>query len=172
MTYEPAEDSYLLKRYLEDRDLENYRVLDMGTGSGILAITASKDAEEVVAVDRDQEALEEAERNASEENVDEKITFIQSDLFRNVKGKFDLIVFNPPYLPGEDYQELDGGEEGVEIMERFLEKVDSYLENEGEAVFIASDRSELDRLKKKFDLDKVDEEKLWFETLYLLKKSD
>lgn len=169
MIYRPREDSYLLREFIESRDLEGKKVLDMGTGTGILAVAAAKNGAEVVAADINPEAIKTAEEKAREENVAEKIHFVDSDLFESIDSGFDLIVFNPPYLPGEEYKELQGGETGVELTERFLEDVENYLYEEGSAVFIASSRSNTDVLKQRFDLELLESEKLWFETLYLFR---
>jgi release factor glutamine methyltransferase len=168
MTYQPREDSLLLDSYLEDRELDGKKVLDMGTGSGILAVTAAKKGAEVTAVDIDPEALEDAEMHARDESV-EGIEFVQSDLFENLDSKFDLIVFNPPYLQGEDYLALEGGEKGIELTVQFLEQAPDYLAENGEVVFVASSRADIESLRERFDLEQVRERKLWFETLYLFK---
>ncbi|MFB6190364.1 MAG: HemK2/MTQ2 family protein methyltransferase [Candidatus Nanohaloarchaea archaeon] len=168
MTYQPREDSLLLDSYLEDRVLEGKKVLDMGTGSGILAVTAAEQGAEVTAVDIDPEALEDAREHAREEST-EGIEFVESDLFENVDSKFDLIIFNPPYLQGEDYLALEGGEKGIELTSDFLEQAPDYLEEGGEVVFVASSRADTDSLREEFDLEQVGERKLWFETLYLFK---
>ena len=83
MAYTPAEDSYLLVEQV--KKYSNGNVLEIGTGTGIQAIEASKKANKVVAVDIDEEALKIASENAKK--ADAKITFLKSDLFQNVKGK-------------------------------------------------------------------------------------
>ncbi|MFW6383394.1 MAG: HemK2/MTQ2 family protein methyltransferase [Nanoarchaeota archaeon] len=94
MVYEPAEDSVLLKR-----NIGNYakgKVLDMGTGSGILAEEAKKYASSVTGADIGKEAVEYCK------NRIRAVNFIQSDLFSNINEKFDTILFNPPYLPSKE----------------------------------------------------------------------
>ncbi len=169
MTYGPEEDSYFLKERLEQLELEERKVLDMGTGSGILAITAAKEGAEVAAVDIDPGVLEDARRNARETGVEDSIEFIESDLFENVEGRFDFIVFNPPYLPGERYSALDGGETGIELTKQFLEDSGAYLMEDGEVLFLASSRSDFKSLEDDFDIDRIGEKELWFETLYLFR---
>ena len=144
MIYEPAEDSFLLKKYI--KDYAKGRVLDMGTGSGIFALEAKKHVKDVVAVDINEEAV----RMVRGKGVNAYL----SDLFSNVKGKFDLIMFNPPYLPLErDYCgikfsvkdfnyvndiALVGGKLGHETMEKFLKKVGKYLEENGKILLAVS----------------------------------
>ncbi|MFB6215986.1 MAG: methyltransferase, partial [Candidatus Aenigmatarchaeota archaeon] len=81
-------------------DVEGRKCLDIGTGSGILAVTMAKKGAEVVAADINPEALEAARDRADQEDTDIKL--VESDLFENIEEEFDLIVFNPPYLPGEE----------------------------------------------------------------------
>lgn len=144
--YSPAEDSYLLAEHVEK--LVAGRVLDIGTGSGIQAVTAAKKREvtEVVAVDINPGALFVAAERAKREGVNEKIHFIESDLFSSVKGRFDWILFNPPYLPSEG--ELsdptwDGGPTGVEVIERFLADAPAFLAPEGFMLLLYSSETEL-----------------------------
>ncbi len=169
--YSPGEDSFLLENFLEDLELEGKKVLDMGTGSGIQAIKAAEKGADVTAADINPEALEEARENASEKNVEERIDFVESDLFENIEGKFDLIVFNPPYLPGEegvgDEEIWRGGEKGIEVTERFLSRVEGYLGEEGECLVILSSLAEYNELVERNGLELVEEEKLWFENLYI-----
>ena len=77
------------------------KILDIGTGSGVIAITLSKKINaDVTACDISKEALEVASENAKINNVE--ISFYESDLFSNINDKFDVIVSNPPYI---DYNE-------------------------------------------------------------------
>jgi release factor glutamine methyltransferase len=104
--YEPAEDSFLFAENLDVKEGE--RVLDMGTGCGILGIIAArKKASEVVAVDVNPYAVRCAKQNAKLNNARSKMTFVQSDLFAplNEKVMFDVILFNAPYLPADESEE-------------------------------------------------------------------
>lgn len=168
--YPPGEDSFLLEEYVKELELEGARILDMGTGSGIIALAAAEKGSEVTAADVDPEALEQAKRNAEEKEL-VNIEFIRSDLFENVQGKFDYIFFNPPYLPGEkgigDENIWRGGEKGIEVTRRFLESAESYLAEGGEAAVVLSSRAEYRELVEEYGLEIIDSEKIWFETLYL-----
>lgn len=73
------------------------RVLDMGTGSGVNAVLAAAEAESVLAVDINPKALEAARDNARRNDVADRIEVRHSDVFSDVDGRFDLIVFDPPF---------------------------------------------------------------------------
>jgi len=137
--YVPAEDSELLIENLVD--VKNRTVLDVGTGSGIQAINATKKgAFKVTGIDINPYAVECAENNAKLNNCDlEKISFKTSDLFKNISGKFDVILFNAPYLPTSDEEKLekylnyafDGGKDGREVLDKFLLEVSNHLNENG-----------------------------------------
>lgn len=116
---------------------KGYRILDIGTGSGNLAITLKKLLPNAIidAVDISISALEVARKNARYHKVD--INFIQSDLFSNVTCKYDLIVSNPPYVKKDDLlsqyvlQEpklaLIAENEGLYYYEKILKQISRYL---------------------------------------------
>lgn len=165
--YQPREDSNILAKAVLERDLSGKRCLDMGTGTGIIALKMiHAGAEEVAAVDKNPEAVEEAGEKLEDQ---EEAEVFESDLFSEVEGKFDLIAFNPPYLPEdddvEDDGELFGGESGEELTERFLEEADEHLAEDGDVLFVVSSSSDFDR----DGYEIVDTEKLWFEDLFVLK---
>ena len=140
--YEPREDSYLLQECIP-QNLKGKKILDMGTGSGILAITAAKNGGDVTAVDISPEALKAAEKNAKRQNV--KIKFILSDLFENIAEKYDLIIFNPPYIP-EDEQDgivgisriYSGGKTGRNVIEAFIQNAGKFLKEDGKIMMVIS----------------------------------
>lgn len=171
MTYPVREDTLLLKRKVEELPLEGKKVLEIGTGNGIVAVTAAEKGAGVTATDIDPEALEDARERAEKSDVSGKLKFLESNLFEEIEGSFDYILFNPPYLPGKKEVEDDstwrGGEKGIEITKKFLEAARDHLEEEGEIYFVASSRSRIEDLDR--DIEQVDREKLWFEKLYLFK---
>lgn len=85
------------------------RVLEIGTGSGAIAVSLASEASDILisATDISQDALQTATSNAERLGVAEKIEFLLTDLFNGVEGSFDLIVSNPPYIPSSDIDELD-----------------------------------------------------------------
>jgi len=177
--YEPQDDSFLLAGQV--KKLAFGRVLDMGTGSGVQAIAASKnrDVTGVVAVDINRKALSAAKQNAKNEEV--KIRFIHSDLFKEVKGVFDTIIFNPPYLP-DDTKFVDrgvhGGKKGYETLERFLSQANDYLSENGIILVVFSSITKKDKVDEAienygFEKRQLSEKRIFFEMLYvyLVKKS-
>jgi len=166
MIYPPGKDSFLLKKHI--KDYANGSVLDLGTGSGILAKEAKKYIDNVLAVDINKKALK-------------KITKIKtkySDLFSNIKEKFDLIMFNPPYLPEnikekpEDKIALCGGKEGYEIIFKFLEQAKSHLNKNGKILMVFSSLSDKEKIESKlkklnYKFKLIDQEKFFMESLYL-----
>ncbi|MBS3123516.1 methyltransferase [Candidatus Woesearchaeota archaeon] len=142
--YEPAEDSYLLQKYVSI--FAEGRVLDLGTGSGIQALTAIKNPQvrEVVAIDIDEESIRALITKQEREKL-RKLTIEQGDLFSGLKGQFNVIIFNPPYLPQDkvagkiiEDKALYGGKKGWEISERFFQDVSKYLLPEGRILFLFS----------------------------------
>lgn len=137
MIYEPEEDSYLLEKYV--KILAKGKVLDIGTGSGILAIAAKNKCKEIMAVDINPEAVALVQKKG--------IKAIESDLFSEVEGKFDTIIFNPPYLPEDDREDEEskkittGGKNGNELIERFLKQAKNYLQKEGIILIVFSSLS-------------------------------
>lgn len=166
--YPPREDSYFLKQYLADIELEGKDVLEIGCGSGILSVAMAEKGAEVAAVDINPEAVEATEERAQESDID--VDVFLSDMFEEVEGRFDLIVFNPPYLPGrkmEGDEKWRGGEKGVEVTERFIDRYHEYLKEDGEALFLLSSRADYEELVEGFEV--VESEKLWFEELYIVR---
>jgi len=144
--YEPAEDSLLLAENLDVKP--GSTVLDVGCGSGFLGLVAARTAGTVISVDINSRAVECTGQNArlnSATNLEAR----KSDLFSNVTETFDLIIFNPPYLPteeGEPSDEMslawDGGRSGREVIDRFLAGVSGHLNPGGRVVTLGSSLSD------------------------------
>ncbi len=155
MVYEPREDSFLLR----DKLLEQFKgkkigvSVDIGTGSGIIALALSSFSEKIFACDIDAEAVKAAKQKLDSANAG-NVNVFKSDLFKEFPGvKADLIVFNPPYLPlGEDdyYDEsLHGGRKGVEVTVEFLEQAKEFLSENGVVFFVASSTADIPFLERK-----------------------
>ena len=167
--YEPEEDSYLIEKHI--KNYPSSSCLEIGTGSGILAMEASNYCKKILAVDIDKEAINYCKKSIKKNNIKFKI----SDLFSNIKGKFDLILFNPPYLPNDPLvkdKALDGGKKGYELIERFLNNVNSHLNKNGKILLIFSsltNKKKVDSLIKKNALKfrEIEKQKFFFEEIYL-----
>ena len=156
--YEPAEDSFLFAKNLELHAGE--RVLDMGTGCGILGIVSAEKASAVVAVDLNPYAVRCAKENAALNNVRSKMAFVQGDLFTplNEKAKFDVILFNAPYLPADEHEPgswLDlawsGGTSGRQVIDRFISEAPSHLRQAGRVLLMQSTLTNVSETICKFD---------------------
>jgi release factor glutamine methyltransferase len=104
------ETEVLVERCLEHlRDLSEPRVLDVGVGSGAIALAIADEhpAARILAVDRSADALAAARENLARAPVDGRIEFRQGDLLGGISGPFDLVVSNPPYVSPEDFETLE-----------------------------------------------------------------
>jgi release factor glutamine methyltransferase len=143
--YDPAEDSFLFAENLSVN--RNDHVLDVGTGSGILAIVASKQASEVIAIDVNPYAIHCAKHNSKLNSVSEKIDFLQGDLLTplNDAEYFDLILFNAPYVPSEENERdfwlgmsWSGGLTGRIVIDRFISQAPKHLCPQGKILLLQS----------------------------------
>lgn len=144
------ETEVLVERALEivkgtRRKAQDTRILDLCTGSGCIAIALTKNASNcrIVASDISDRALEVAKKNASLNGVSDGISFIHSDLFKNIDGKFDIIVSNPPYIARYEFESMqkevlreprlaiDGGEDGLLFYRRIFDEAPRYLKEGG-----------------------------------------
>ncbi len=142
----------------------------MGTGNGELAIECARWGAKVTAVDIDPDALEYARNRVEMEGL--KIEFIRSNLFENVRGTYDTIIFNPPYLPEEATSVKDlqwaGGKYGDDITIRFLEDAWKYLKERGEIYLILSSFNRINKiLSMPYRFQMIESVKLSFHKIYL-----
>ncbi len=150
--YKPAEDTFLMLEVLDTFELEGKRVLDMGCGTGALGIFCSLQGAKVTQADINEQAIACTQANAARNGVVTKI--IQSDLFENVPGPFNIILFNGPYLPADGDssdpmdQALVGGVSGTEIYERFLEEAVSRVGMKGKVLIVTSSLARNDEFNK------------------------
>ncbi len=145
--------------FLED----GHKVLDLCTGSGAVAVSiaceAAKDKHvSVTATDISEDALAVAKENARINKAN--VNFIQSDLFSGVRGRFNLITANPPYVPSGEMKTLqkevrdfepslalDGGEDGLDFYRRIAEKISRYLVHGGMLIMECGENQAQDILK-------------------------
>ena len=170
-TYEPQEDSFLILEALAELSLRGARLLDMGTGSGILAAYCAERGADVTASDIDIDAIKALELTTSRLGI--PIKLVACDLFSKIDGSFDIVVFNPPYLPSPSIGDrtIDGGERGVKTINRFLDELAQHLAKDGIGLLVVSSFNDLDRLMANHpDLGfrMVRERSLFFERLYVL----
>ena len=167
--YPVREDTLFVKEHLPS-SLEGKNFLEIGVGNGEISLTAAEKGATVTGVDINPEAVQHTRDRFEEEDLEGEI--VESDLFEKLDGDFDFIVFNPPYLSGEegigDEEMWRGGQEGLEVAERFLENVSNYLAEDGRAWVVLSSQTDFEDIVENFDLAVVDSEKLWFERLYLV----
>lgn len=121
------------------------KILDMCTGSGCIAISLAKKINnaQITAVDISNSALNVANKNAINNNVENKIKFINSDMFNSIEEKFDIIVSNPPYIEtetinkleievqNEPHVALDGGIDGLKFYKIIANNAFEYLNENG-----------------------------------------
>jgi len=123
-----------------------WRVLDVGTGSGAIAVALATECKniQVTATDFSSEALTVAKDNAERNGVTGRIAFLQGDLFEALTGRFDLIVSNPPYISRSDFDLLPpgirnyeptgallAGEDGTDVHRKLIDEGMAFLNRGG-----------------------------------------
>lgn len=152
----PRIDSEILAHeiILKVQDMENsgrkeVSVLEIGTGSGAIAITTIENTNaNVIAVDISEGAIEVAKQNMKLHGIEEdRMNIILSDIYENVEGKFDIIFSNPPYIRTEEIKNLDkdvlkephlaldGGESGLDYYIKIIGDAKDYLKEDGYIIF-------------------------------------
>jgi release factor glutamine methyltransferase len=143
--FHPRPDSWMLARALRAERLPaGSRVLDVCTGSGLLAVTAALEGAQATAVDVSRRAVLCAGLNARLNGV--RVRALRGDLFAAVPGeRFDAIVSNPPYLPGDDElptrgprRAWDAGRDGRAILDRICAEAPEHLEPGGILLIVHS----------------------------------
>jgi len=128
------------------KDIIAPRIADIGTGSGAIALALAKElpGAEITATDISAAALKIAKKNARNLKLEKNIEFLQGDLFAPVKGLFDIIVSNPPYISTAEYEALPhgvkdfepqiallAGQTGVEFYEKLIYQSKNHLKKDG-----------------------------------------
>ena len=164
---ETEELIYKVIEYVKATNKNNLKILDLCTGSGIIAITLKKELDQilidVMASDISEEAIKVAKENAQNHNAD--IRFIQSDIFNNIDDKFDIIVSNPPYIDRKDevtmqdnvlkydpHLALFAEEEGMYFYRKIIEQANDYL-NENGVMFFEIGYDQKDKIIKLADMN-------------------
>ena len=156
---DPRADTETLVDFVIEKPVKS--VLELGTGSGAIAITLACEWKEVqvTAIDISEDALSQAKLNAENFNVQNKIHFLKSDWFETVRGSFDLIISNPPYIGLVEQDEiatevikydpeiaLFAGRDGLEAYKRIIPNLAKFL-NPGGLVVLETGASQSNQVK-------------------------
>ncbi len=181
LVYEPAEDSFLLADAALEEAEPGMRILEIGAGSGFVSAVLRKNIKgvRVFATEINPHAVLCAKEN--------RVEVIRTDLFKGIKpgnrgAFFDLILFNPPYLPTSEEEKVpgwlnyafDGGASGRETLDRFLDEVGDYLRPGGKILILISSITGLEAVREKmvrigFEVDVVRGKKVSFEELMVVR---
>lgn len=129
------------------------RVLDMGTGTGVNAVLAASCGAEVVAVDVNPHAVSCAIHNAELNGVSSRVRVLESDVFDHVEGRFDLIVFDPPFrwARPRDLLERSLTDERYESLRKFISQLRDRLNRGGRALMLFGTSGDIDYLHRLVD---------------------
>ena len=181
LVYEPAEDSFLLTDAALIEAKPGMHILEIGTGSGFVSAVLLANLKDIrlIATEINPHAVRCAKMNGVE--------VIRTDLFKGLKPRhpetlFDLILFNPPYLPTSREEKVpgwlnyafDGGTSGRDTLNHFLDEVKNYLKPGGEILVLISSITGLEAVKGKmeklgFAVEVVARKKVSFEELMVIR---
>lgn len=139
--------------YIKKTNKSKWKILDIGTGTGIIPISLSKYFAEnknelsLIATDFSEEALENSKKNIEFHNI-QNIKLVQSNLFENIAEKFDIIISNPPYIQNDEMKNLSkevkkfepksallGGKNGLDFYNKILKNSGNYFNKNGKIFF-------------------------------------
>lgn len=167
--YQPREDSFFLsgqlKNHLRKEKNKKLKILDMGCGSGIQAETAKAFGfKNILCADIEEESVKHAKKLSFKAK--------KSNLFEKIKSKFDLIIFNPPYLPEHKFdkkKDTTGGKLGDETLLAFLKQAKSHLNSGGKILLLLSSFTPKTRInnliKKSYKKKLIAKQNMFFEKL-------
>jgi len=149
--YQPEEDTLLLYETAMREINPDERIIEIGTGSGFIASRIRERSDHVIATDINPHACKSAKKGGG-------VEVIRTDLFSGICGTFDLVLFNPPYLPTkreeklDDWLEyaLDGGEDGRDTIRRFAEQLNAVLSKTGRCLILISSLTGTDEVREIF----------------------
>jgi release factor glutamine methyltransferase len=178
--YPPEEDTLLFLEALKQEGFgKEEQALEVGCGCGLLSLFLARRLAHVTGIDINEKAVELSKKNADSNGI-KNATFLISDMFSEVKDIFDIIVFNPPYLPTaeppQDAIDLSyqGGEDGRILTSRFLKAFPQYLKEGGRVYLLQSSvsgiRDTLEFLQMKKYITRILAEKnVFFEKLIVMR---
>jgi len=190
--YLPSDDTYLMLDALEQEIIKQNktynRAIELGSGNAFLSLAIYNNITEISATDINPIAIDYL-LNVKEKYNLEKMKILYSNLFESIdpKDKYDLIVFNPPYVPTEELTEdndldeingynlaVNGGENGRKIIDKFIEQLPKHLNEKGDCFLLVSSLNNplevIENLKQKnLNAKIIDSKKLFFEELFVLK---
>ena len=164
----------ILLDYLSTLDIREKTLLELGCGSGIISLLASKKGAHVTASDINEKALEELKISALNNSLNLKI--VTSDLFDNIQEThFDYIVINPPFYPRKPIKIEDNAwycGDDFEYFQKLFLQLKAYIENYSNVIMILSEDCNIERIssiahKNDLDLKKFKVSKSLWETNYL-----
>jgi release factor glutamine methyltransferase len=172
--YPPAEDTFLLLKAALKEALPGDRAIEIGCGSALISRELSCRVHSLVATDINPHAVKRAQA--------EGIDAVRADLFNGIMSKFDLVVFNPPYVPTKAKERttgwinlaVDGGETGRDTINRFLEDLRDHLNPEGRALLLVSSLNGVENIMANargqgLQAREVIMERYFFEQLYVIR---
>ena len=184
--YLPSDDTDLMINTLEkeiiSKKLFFNTALELGSGNGYLSLYVYNNVNEIISVDLNPIVVEYLKKVKEKYQLD-KQKILSSDLFSALdkNKKYDLIIFNPPYVPSEPLNlekgidlAVNGGKDGLEVISRFLKEFDLFLLKTGVCYLLVSSLNKINKIKKKISEKKMSCEiiaskKLFFEELFVLK---
>ncbi len=168
-TYFPSEDTLIMLDALDGRDGD---FVDVGTGTGIIGISAAMRGYSVISTDISAECLVTAAHNARLNGVE--VQTVRCDLLSALTGEYDVVAFNPPYLPDGIMpdRQLTGGEKGYELAMRLLDQARCMLKENGRVLLVLSSLGGMNELEEKcepvWSFRKLKRRRLEFETIAVL----
>ncbi len=178
--YPPSDDSFMLAAAAKGL---RGNVLEIGCGCGIVSLVAAETADSVLGIDVNPDAVTCAAANA-EKNKIKNASFAEGDLFAAARpgAEFDVIVFNPPYLPTDESEHIrgrlnaafDGGKDGRAVLDRFLAQFEAHLKPGGSLLLVQSSLNGLEKTRSELEgagygVEVVAEKAFFFERIYILK---
>lgn len=167
--YDPAEDTFLLLESIKIK--KDDFLLEIGCGCGIIGIICAQKGAKVICSDINPYSIKNTKENYeyNKDKIRGSIEIRKGDMFSVVKKDelFDVIIFNPPYLPTKKKdlidnvwynKALDGGRDGLKLTRSYLENLSTYLKKDGSAYFVFSSLSNRIKLESIIDKNKFKKE--------------